>query len=388
MSDTDKLHGLRRKHTRERTNTKRFVTEIDSFTDDTSFDDYEHYRDRLQDTLGRLISLDDTIHDLLSGSEYTDDAERCEEYIDSAKRAIRKVSRAIERKFAASTANIGITDSPPLRATAPIPATSSVRLPPIKLEPFSGNVEKWSRFWEQFESSIDNDHTLSTINKHVFLRGYLNDEPKQLVEGIAVVAETYEETKKILKARYGDKNRIIQSHLDYLKDIRPIQHATPEELNTTYIECNRHIHALRSLGEDVNGYGRVLAPKILRAFPDDICQRLIIQVKREGQSEGNVIKLMEFLGEEVGAALTTQKKRGDSISSANFTPTAATLPVHAKPGKLTRNTKEEPGPFCVFCESRGHWAQDCKKTTDVNERIEKLKVTTRCFLCLNRGHSA
>jgi hypothetical protein len=204
--------------------------------------------------LGRLISLDDAIHDLLSESEYTDDAERCEEYIDSAKRAIRKASRAIERKLAASTANIGTTDSPPLRATAPIPATSSVRLPPIKLEPFSGNVEKWSRFWEQFESSIDNVPTLSTINKHVFLRGYLEDEPKQLVEGIAVVAETYEETKKILKARYGDKNRIIQSHLDYLEDIRPIQHATLEALNTTYIECNRHIHALRSLGEDVKGY--------------------------------------------------------------------------------------------------------------------------------------
>jgi len=47
-----------------------------------------------------------------------------------------------------------------------------------------------------------------------------------LVEGIAVVVETYVETKKILGA-YGDKNRIIQVHLDYLEDITPIKYAAP-----------------------------------------------------------------------------------------------------------------------------------------------------------------
>jgi ubiquinone/menaquinone biosynthesis C-methylase UbiE len=64
------------------------------------------------------------------------------------------------------------------------------------LEPFSGDIETWARFWELFKQSIDNDPSLSTINEHIFLRGYLEEEPKHLVEGIAVVAETYEETKK------------------------------------------------------------------------------------------------------------------------------------------------------------------------------------------------
>ena len=77
------------------------------------------------------------------------------------------------------------------------------------------------RFWEQFESSVDSDTSLSTINKHVFLRGYLEGEPKALVDGIAITASTYEETKNILKDRYGDKGRIIQSHLDFLEDLKP-----------------------------------------------------------------------------------------------------------------------------------------------------------------------
>jgi hypothetical protein len=47
----------------------------------------------------------------------------------------------------------------------------------------------------------------------------LDGEPKMPVDGISVTATSYEETKKILHARYGDKNRIIQAHLDYLEEI-------------------------------------------------------------------------------------------------------------------------------------------------------------------------
>ena len=184
-------------------------------------------------------------------------------------------------------------------------------LPPLRLEPFAGDVEMWARFWEQFESSLDQDPTLSTINKHVFLRGYLEGEPKRLVDGIAVTASAYEDTKRILRDRYGDKDRIIQAHLDYLEEVTPIRSASAEALKTTYIECNRRFQALRAMGDDVKAYGKVLVPKILRAFLDDICRCWIIQVKREGHSEGDV-KLMEFLSEEVHGALTAQKIGGEA----------------------------------------------------------------------------
>jgi hypothetical protein len=135
--------------------------------------------------------------------------------------------------LAASTTNVTITDSCEAPATvAPIASSAAISLPPIKVEPFSGDIETWARFWEQFKQSID-DLSLTKINKHIFLRDYLEGGPKHLVEGIAVIAETYEETKTILEARYGDENRIIQAHLDYLEDVKPIKHATPEALNST-----------------------------------------------------------------------------------------------------------------------------------------------------------
>ena len=72
------LHNLKRKRTRERANAMRFSTAIYGLTEDSSIDDFEHFRGRLQDTLDRLIVLDDAFHDLLSDGEY-EDVQNCEE---------------------------------------------------------------------------------------------------------------------------------------------------------------------------------------------------------------------------------------------------------------------------------------------------------------------
>ena len=168
-----------------------------------------------------------------------------------------------------------------------------------------------------------------------------------MVDGIAVTANTYEETKRIPLARYGDTNRIIQAHLDFLEGLPPAKSATPEELNTTFIECHRRVQALWALGEDVNSYGRVLIPKILRAFPPEICQRWIVHIKRQGFSEGDILKPLEFLG-EVDGALTAQKIRGETLDHPNSIPSAAALHVISKQSKSGRKDRHTGDSFCVL----------------------------------------
>ena len=135
-----------------------------------------------------------------------------------------------------------------------------------------------------------------------------------LVEGIAVVADTYEETQRILLARYSDTNRMIQAQLDNLENGRPIQFPIADAKKTTFIDCNRRIQALRALGEDVNGYGRISAPKILCVFTYDLCRRRIVHAKRDALSEWDILSLMTFLAEEVDGALTPHKIRVEATS--------------------------------------------------------------------------
>jgi len=217
----------------------------------------------------------------------------------------------------------------------------------------------------------------------------MEEEHKRLVDGIAVTADTYEETKKTLHLKYGDKSHIIQAHLSFLEHLQPVRSATPESLNHTYVECNRRIQTLRALDESIDGYGRILAPKILRAFPEDICRRWLIRTKRENITESDITRLMEHLNNEVEGALTTKKIRGDSFGTESFLPTTAAFLVNVKSRKPNKTSERRiPEPFCAFCEGLGNWSQNCKEVNSVTEHIEKLKHSSRCFLCLNRGHSA
>ena len=215
----DNLPILKRKRATLRSNITRCATAINDPTEGTTLDDLQYYRNRLQETLDQLTGLDDSIHSLLNDVDYATDVESCEVYIDFAKRAIYKATHTIDSEISSSVSRMSLSSAPLPCCTHIAPA---VKLTTIKLEPFTGDIETWPRFWEQFQSSVYSNPSVSLINKHVFLIGYLEGEAKHLVGGIAVTAENYEETKRILHAKYGDKNSINQAHLDYLEDLKPI----------------------------------------------------------------------------------------------------------------------------------------------------------------------
>lgn len=120
---------------------------INAFWDATSLDDYQHYQGRLQDTLDKLVTLDDAINDLLSDAEFDSDSVTCEEYIDSAKRALLRAARGIENRLALSTSALNVIQAVP---AAPTEVSQPVKLPTVKLEPFTGDIEEWFRFWNNF----------------------------------------------------------------------------------------------------------------------------------------------------------------------------------------------------------------------------------------------
>ncbi|KAF8792718.1 hypothetical protein HNY73_004287 [Argiope bruennichi] len=376
---TNKMAQLKRKRKTIRGNITRFSVEISNIKDDSSIEDVEYTCNRLTTTLNEMKITDNEIHNLLSDEEYENDILQCESYNDNAEFAIFRAKKIIQNKLAPTAATNNFTDlainnnnlAMNLNPCITTPAIQSytVKLPTIKLEPFNGDVELWQSFWEQFQSSIDNNPNLSVIDKYVFLRGYSQDEPKRLVDGISIIADTYEATKKLLMDKYGDKNRIIQDHLDFLENLTPIKNPSLTSLNEVFIECNRRLQALRALREDVNSYGRILTPKILRAFPDDICRCWIIFAKRQKISEGNITKLIQFLSEEVEGALTTLKIRGEQSVQYDFKPSTVNLYVNSK----NTTPVKKRSPFCAFCDTNGHWPQDCNIVTDINSRKQKLK---------------
>ncbi|GFT38720.1 DUF1758 domain-containing protein, partial [Nephila pilipes] len=140
--------------------------------------------------------------------------------------------------------------------------------------------------------------------------------------------------KEILKSKYGNKDKIIQAHLDYLENLTPIKDLSPSALNELYIDCNRRLQALDALGEKTQSYGRIMTPKILRTFPHEICRNWIVYAKRENLAENDITKLMKFLSEEVEGTVTANNIKGSLVPSYPIKSSLENFNVHSRPINL------------------------------------------------------
>ena len=83
---------------------------------------------------------------------------------------------------------------------------------------------------------------------------------------------------------------------------------------------------------------------------------------------------MEFLNDEVEGAINSQNIRRDPCMSMATSdtpiPTAASFHVNTNGTKSSRNSKRETESFCVYCEAKGHWGQDCQQIRNPEARAD------------------
>ena len=71
-------------------------------------------------------------------------------------------------------------------------------------------------FWDAFESSIHKNPTLAPIDKFSCLNSLLMKPAFDAISGLSLSASNYEEAIAILKKRFGNKQQIINRHMDIL----------------------------------------------------------------------------------------------------------------------------------------------------------------------------
>ena len=54
-------------------------------------------------------------------------------------------------------------------------AERNFNLPILEIPTFNGNILKWQEFWDQFETSIHNNESISNIDRFSYLKRYLTD---------------------------------------------------------------------------------------------------------------------------------------------------------------------------------------------------------------------
>ena len=170
------------------------------------------------------------------------------------------------------------TPSLPPSTSSRVDSELKVKLPKIELTKFSGEVEQWQTFWDQFQSAIHTKESLSDIDKFTYLKNLLTDTASDCISGLSLTSQNYKEAIDILKERYANPQIIISTHMEalvklpYVRDVNNVK-----DLRKIYDKVESSIRNLKSLGINPDSYGSLLSPLLVEKLPEEL--RMIIARK-------------------------------------------------------------------------------------------------------------
>lgn len=159
--------------------------------------------------------------------------------------------------------------TPPSQSTCSV--TVRARLPKLKLEKFYGSIADWQSFWDAFKNAVHKNCQLSETDKFTYLKGLLGGEAGTAIAGLPLTEGNYGTAIDILKKRFGDEHKIINTHMDKLVKLPPVYNGKDTgRLRKLYDEIEVQIRGLQSMGILADLYGTLLVPILLSKLPDDV----------------------------------------------------------------------------------------------------------------------
>ena len=85
------------------------------------------------------------------------------------------------------------------------------KLHKLDLPHFNGDVLNWQTLWDNFETSIHRNDTLTPVQKFSYLNAQLKGNAAETIEGIQLTHGNYETAVNLLKKRYSTNPCIYES---------------------------------------------------------------------------------------------------------------------------------------------------------------------------------
>ena len=159
----------------------------------------------------------------------------------------------------------GENGSSPLKATlvdssVSSPGKTQVKLPKLVLKKFNGDHSKWISFWDTFEASVHKNENLSPIDKFNYLILLLEWSATESISGLMLTASNYDEAIEILNGRFGNKQQIINRHMEILPSLDSVtSHHNMRSLRKLHNTVESNVRSSKSLGVPRESYCGLLS---------------------------------------------------------------------------------------------------------------------------------
>ncbi len=244
----------------------------------------------------------------------------------------------------------------PSGAATPAKA-NRVKLPKLELHSFTGDVTQWITFWDSYKSAIHDNDQLVAVDKFNYLKSLLTGTALEAIAGLTLSASNYEEAITILERRFGNRQQIIDKHMDQLLSVNPVaSDSNLSGLRHLYDYVETHIRSLKSLEVTADSYGDLLSSVLLKKLPADV--RLLIS-RKIPEEDWSLDALLKELHEELRARERVAIEKPPVAvgkGGSNGRHTASTLVSGATPGV----------PFCCYCR-QAHQPKECKVVTQADQ---------------------
>ena len=132
-----------------------------------------------------------------------------------------------------------------------------VKLPKLKITKFEGTALDWFRFWNQFETEIDQVQ-ISLISKFSYLKELLVPKVRLLIDGLPFTSEVYARAKSILTFRYGKPFEVAAADIHFITSLPDISNCNPNRIQEFYEKLTISVQALETMKKlkDIKGYLR------------------------------------------------------------------------------------------------------------------------------------
>ncbi|XP_040064146.1 uncharacterized protein LOC120838345 [Ixodes scapularis] len=242
---------------------------------------------------------------------------------------------------------------------------ATVKLPKLEIAKFTGDIRSWQGFWDQFDATINQNVSLSEIDKFKYLKSYLTAKAATAIEGLQLTGENYTVALDLLKTRFGKKELIVEEHMSRLLAVRTVSNShNVEKLRLLYDEVETGVRSLEALGVSSNTYGTLLLTVLRKAVPSDLELEYHRKTTPEATNEVNDLKqFLNFLKSEIESRERTQhgNQRVQPTSSMASSSTGRNERPKRYPPSTAMfatgtNTNENQ---CLFCGSADHITANC-----------------------------
>ena len=267
-----------------------------------------------------------------------------------------------------------------------IPSTSKgidfleakMHLPEMRLPAFDGKFENWNAFYNTFNSAIDKNACLTTLQKFHYLRASLVGAAANCVNSLVFHEENYPKALSLLKQRCDCPRRIVSCHSLAIINYPKLTQCSPMALRDLANVVRQNLDALTSLGQSIEA-NSILLDLISTKLPDHIRQQWELTLTNKKVPQ--YTDLLDYLENLALTGISPSEVKQIKLPDQ---------PKRVRQRKIRGQTftASQVKNSCHSCKGQHSiWHCDAFRAKSVSERLKEVKSALLCLNCLSAGHT-